>query len=523
MQHEFKEAVWQEKKKGISGIWIVPILALVIGAWLVWSSYMKQGSTIHITFKSAAGIQAGKTLIKYKDIVVGKVTHVSFNENLSKVIVTAQLQKNMTKFLSENSRFWVVQAKLGLGQVQGLDTLLSGVYIVMDPQKGNEAIKDFNGLDHMPVVNAGDKGKSFFLKANNIGSLDVGTPIYYKKLKAGSIASYKLDDDGKSITIEVFIKAPFDKLVTEKTKFYNASGINMSLNANGIELDTESLVSVMMGGLAFDNFDIQGDSKVAQKGQIFKLYANKKVALQPTYKRELYFWVYFNESIRGLSIGAPVEFRGVKLGEVVSFALVGDSDSAEFKIPILIKIEPERFIITGNSEGKGDKVSLPVFEKLLKKGFRAQLQSGNLLTGEVFVSLDMYKDVPYIEPKKENGYYIIPTIPATMQTLKSDIQTLLGRISKIPFEQIGQDIEVLLDGVHKETMPKVNDSVDNLNVLIKSTDKMMKSAKKTYLDENAQINKKILRLIDEMSRTTKSIRHLSDYLERHPESLIKGK
>jgi paraquat-inducible protein B len=523
MQHEFKEAVWQEKKKGISGIWIVPILALVIGSWLVWSSYLKQGPTIHITFKSATGIQAGKTLIKYKDIVVGKVTHVSFNEDLSKVIVTAELQKNMTKFLSENSRFWVVQAKLGLGQVQGLDTLLSGVYIVMDPQKGNEAIKDFKGLDQMPVVNAGDKGKSFFLKANNIGSLDVGTPIYYKKLKAGSIASYKLDDDGKSITIEVFIRAPFDKLVTEKTKFYNASGISMSLNANGIELDTESLVSVMMGGLAFDNFDIQGDSKVAKKGQIFKLYANKKAALQPTYKRELYFWVYFDESIRGLSIGAPVEFRGVKLGEVVSFALVGDSDSAEFKIPILIKIEPERFIITGDSEGKGDKVSLPVFEKLLKKGFRAQLQSGNLLTGEVFVSLDMYKDVPYIEPKKENGYYIIPTIPATMQTLKADIQTLLGRISKIPFEQIGQDIEVLLDGVHKETMPKVNDSVDNLNVLIKSTDKMMKSAKKTYLDENAQINKKILRLIDEMSRTTKSIRHLSDYLERHPESLIKGK
>jgi paraquat-inducible protein B len=523
MQHEFKEAVWQEKKKGISGVWIVPILALVIGAWLVWSSYIKQGPTIHITFKSAAGIQAGKTVIKYKDIVVGKVTNVRFNEDLSNVIVTAQLQKNMTKFLSENSRFWVVQAKLGLGEVQGLDTLLSGVYIVMDPQKGNQEIRDFKGLDQIPVVSAGDKGKTFILKSNTIGSLEIGSPIYYKKLKAGSVASYKLDNDGQNITIEVFVKAPFDKLVTEKTKFYNASGINMSLNANGIEVDTESLVSIMMGGLAFDNFESDSNATKAPKGYVFKLYDNKKEAMQPSYKRELYFWVYFDESIRGLSIGAPVEFRGVKIGEVVNLALIGDSDTAEFKIPILIKIQPERFIITGNNQAKGNDINLDVFKKLLKKGFRAQLQSGNLLTGELFVSLDMYKDVAYIEPKKENGYYVIPTIPATMQTLKSDIQTLLDRVSKIPFEKIGKDIEVLLDGIHKNTMPKVNVSVDNLNNLINSTDKMMNSARKTYLDNNAQINKKILRLIDEMTRTTKSIKHLSDYLERHPESLIKGK
>jgi len=523
MQHEFKEAVWQEKKKGISGVWIVPILALIIGAWLIWNSYAKQGPTIHITFKSATGIQAGKTMLKYKDIVIGKVTEVSFSDSLSEVVVTAKLQKNMEQFLSENTRFWVVQAKLGFGEVQGLDTLLSGVYIVMDPQKGKKQLKDFKGLDQIPVITAGDKGRTFILKANSIGSLDVGSPIYYKKLKAGSVASYKLDNDGKHITIEVFIKSPFDKLVNDKTRFYNDSGINLSMSADGIEVDTESMVSLVMGGLAFDNFDIHGEGHAINDKHTYKLYASKKEAKEPIYKRELFFWVYFDESIRGLSLNAPVEFRGVKIGQVVSYSLVGNSDNAEFKIPILIKIEPERFIITGTSQGTNSEISLPVFEKLLKKGFRAQLQSGNLLTGELFISLDIYKDQTYIEPKKENGYYVIPTIPATMQTLKDNIETLLKRISKIPFEQIGNDIEGMIKDIRTTTIPKVDSSVDNVSKLINSTDKMMNTARKNYLDNNAQLNKKLLRLLDEMSRTTKSIKNLTDYLQRHPESLIRGK
>jgi len=523
MQHEFKEALWQEKKKGISGVWIVPILALVIGAWLVWSSYMKQGPTIHITFKSAAGIQAGKTVLKYKDIVIGKVTDVRFSDNLSEVVVTAKVQKNMEQFLSENTRFWVVQAKLGFGEVQGLDTLLSGVYIVMDPQKGTKKLKNFDGLEQIPVITAGDKGRTFVLKADSIGSLGVGSPIYYKKLKAGSVASYKLDDDGKHITIDVFIKSPFDKLVNDKTRFYNDSGISVSMGADGIDIDTESMVSLVMGGLAFDNFDMHGAGKEVKDKHIYKLYASKKKAKEPSYKRELFFWVYFNESIRGLSVGAPVEFRGVKIGEVVSYSLVGNSDSAEFKIPILIKIEPERFVITGNTKGTTNEISLPVFEKLLHNGFRAQLQSGNLLTGELFISLDIYKDVDKVEPRKENGYYVIPTIPATMQTLKADVQTLLKRISKIPFEQIGNDIEGMLKDIRTTTIPKVDTSVDNVSKLINSTDKMMNTARKNYIDSNAQMNKKLLRLLDEMTRTTKSINNLTDYLQRHPESLIRGK
>jgi paraquat-inducible protein B len=518
-----QEAVWQEKKKGISTVWIVPIVALVIGAWLMFQSYNEKGPTIDIYFKSAAGIQAGKTVIKYKDIEIGKVTEVTFSKGLKRVRVTAELKKNMKPYLSENTRFWVVQAKLGMGEVQGLDTLLSGVYIVMDPQKGQKSLREFKGLDQIPVVNAGEKGHTYILKAKTIGSLSVGSPIYYRKLKAGSVASYKLDDDGQFVTLEVFVKSPFDKLINDKTRFYNVSGIRVSMNADGVDIQTDSLVSLMMGGLAFDNFRSHGKGKPVPQNYVFDLYDSRKDAQKVHYKRELYFWVYFDESIRGLSVGAPVEFRGLKIGEVVNFSLIGNADTAEFKIPILIKVEPERFTIIGKSKTKDNDVNVPVFEKLLKKGFRAQLKSGNLITGELYIDLNLYPDLPPAPLKKEYGFYIIPSIPATIESLKNNLQSVLKEIASIPFEKIGKEMKAILEDIHTKTMPQVNSSVAHIDSLMRDTDKMMKSLNRNYLDSNSEINKKLIKLLDEMTRTSKSVKNLTDYLERHPESLIKGK
>jgi len=172
---EIEEAVWRKKRKSISTVWIVPIVALIVGAWLIIQSINEKGPVIHITFKSAEGVQADKTVIKYKDIVVGKVTDVAFSEDLSNVIVTAEMKKNMKPYLSEKSRFWVMKARIGLNQVEGLDTLLSGVYIVMDPEKGKESLRNFKGLDTAPVISTEEKGTSYVLKAQDIGSIDVGS------------------------------------------------------------------------------------------------------------------------------------------------------------------------------------------------------------------------------------------------------------------------------------------------------------------------------------------------------------
>ena len=518
-----EEAVWQEKRRRISTVWIVPIVALVVGAWLMYQTISEKGPTVRITFKSAEGVEADKTLIKYKDIQVGKVTDVTFGKNLQTVIVTAELKKNMEPFLSENSRFWVVKARLSLSEVHGLDTLLSGVYIVMDPQKGGKRVREFKGLDKIPVVKAEEKGSTYILKADDIGSIDVGSPIYYKKLRAGSVASYALEPDGKHVSIKVFIKKPFNKLVTDRTRFWNASGISASIGTDGVEIRTESLTSILAGGLAFEELGTLEEGKRVEKNHQFKLYSSYKKAKKIHYKRELYFWVYFEHTIRGLSIGAPVEFRGVKIGEVVNFSLIGDADSAVFRIPILIKIEPGRFSISGKETGSSDDVDFAILEKLVKKGFRAQLQSGNLLTGELFVDLDFYADTPEVALRKEKGYYIIPTVPATIESMKSDLKTVLDRVSSIPFEEIGKEIDMTMKDIRTTTLPKINASVESTDKLIRDTDRTMNEARRNYIDSNAQINKKLIKLLEEMTQTSRSIKNLTDYLERHPESLIKGK
>jgi paraquat-inducible protein B len=518
-----EEAIWEEHRKRISTVWIVPIVALVVGAWLMFQSINEKGPTIKITFKSAEGIEADKTSIKYKNIEVGKVTDVNFGKDLKEVIVTAELKKNMRPYLSENTHFWVMRARLGVGKVEGLDTLLSGAYIVIDPQVGGENIRTFQGLENMPVVTTDEQGETYILKANDIGSLNIGTPIYYKKIEAGNVASYALDPDGKKISIKIFVKKPFTKLINNKTRFWNSSGITAGISADGVEIQTESLTSILLGGLAFDNFIELGKGVKVAKDHEFTLYKTRKEAKKIQYKRELYFWIYFNESIRGLSTGAPVEFRGVKIGEVVDFSLIGNADTAVFQIPILIKIEPERFTVIGNDLSKGNNINMKVLTKLVEKGFRAQLQSGNLLTGELFVDLNLHDDVPVAHLKQENGYPVIPTIPATIESLKSDIKTVLDRIAAIPFEDISKEMETMIKEVSEQTVPKINKTIDSADDLLNTTDKTIASMKKNYIDSNAQINKKLIKLLDEMTKTSRSVKNLTDYLERHPESLLKGK
>jgi len=530
LDKDVEEAIWEEQGKRISVVWIVPIVALVIGAWLYYQNLSEKGPEIEIVFKSAEGVEPGKTVIKYKDIAVGKVTDVTFGEDLKTVIVTAELKKNMTPYLSDRTQFWIMKARLSLNEVQGLETLLSGVYIVMNPQKGKEKIRKFKGLDKIPVVAANEKGRTFILKANDIGSLEAGSPIYYKKLRAGSVDSYQLDKNGKSVSIKIFIKSPFDKMVLESTRFWNASGITADINADGIEVHTESLTSILAGGLAFDNFPKLGIGKPAPKDYEFVLYKDIKQAKKIQYKRELYFWVYFEHSIRGLKVGAPVEFHGVPIGEVVNYSLVGDAKTAEFKIPILIKIEPERFMVVGKEHNSSKGVDVKILSKLFDKGFRAQLQSGNLLTGELFIELDFHKDVAAHHPRIEKGYYVLPTVPTAIESIKTDLKTVLDRISGIPFEKIGKEIELILGDVRKGTIPALNDTLESadaamkgVNETLKEADSTISAARENYLDGNAQFNKKLLKLLDELSRTSRSVKNLTDYLERHPESLIRGK
>ncbi|MCG8532596.1 MAG: MlaD family protein, partial [Desulfovibrionales bacterium] len=330
------------KKKGLSLIWIVPLVAFCIGVGLVYTALTEKGPRVTITFASADGLDAGKTKVKYKDVTIGKVESVELNDDFSEVIATVRLTREADEFLSENTRFWIVRPRMHGATVSGLETLLSGAYVAVDPGVKGEEQYEFIGLESPPLVTGNAKGKLFTLKAKELGSLDYGSPVYYRDISVGQVVGYGLQKGGKSVDIQVFVDAPYDTYVTDTSRFWVASGLDMELDAEGIRVDTESIVSILVGGVAFTNPDYLGTAPVADAGDIFRLYDTRKLAMTEEFIEKEYFVLKFSQAVRGLDVGAPVEFKGFPIGRVVDIGIEFDWKSKEVLVPVRIEVEQER-------------------------------------------------------------------------------------------------------------------------------------------------------------------------------------
>ena len=291
------------------------------------------------------------TKIKYRDVEVGLVDQVSINRETKTVDVTAKLVKNAASYLTEGTRFWVVRAQVRGGSVSGLGTILSGAYIGVDPSKEGNPTRHFQGLETPPVVTMGQPGRHFWLHADRLGSLDIGSPVYYRQIQVGQVVSYNFSKDGKAVDVQVFIEAPHHLRVTENTRFWIASGVDVTLNAQGLKVDTESLVSIVSGGIGFDLPHDAEPGKEAEEHASFKLYLDRESINEKSYTIRRQWMFVFDQSVRGLSVGAPVELFGTKLGEVVSFDLEYDAAAKKFRIPVVVAIEPERIRVV-NAKGK---------------------------------------------------------------------------------------------------------------------------------------------------------------------------
>ena len=318
---DIPDAAVHTSKRHFSIVWLVPLVAVIIGGWLIFKAISEKGPTIHITFESAEGLEAGKTKIKYKDVVLGQVSTIELSDDLSFVVVTAEMATQAEKFISENTRFWVVRARVGATGVSGLGTLFSGAYIGLDPGKPGTIASTFKGMEVPPVVTTDLPGHHFVLQAPRRGSLEIGSPVYYRQIQVGQIVAYNLAQDGHSVAFEAFINAPYEKYVYPQTRFWNASGIDVSLNAEGFQVNTESLVSIVVGGIAFGMPPKVTPGEPAENRAIFTLYPNVETALQETFVEKHHWTVFFNESVRGLSPGAPVEMYGVQIGQVLAVRL----------------------------------------------------------------------------------------------------------------------------------------------------------------------------------------------------------
>jgi len=534
-----------QKKKQFSIVWVVPIVAILIGGWLAYKGLSEKGPMVTITFESADGLEAGKTKVRYKDVELGLVDTIRFNADLSRVIVTAELVKESTPYLTENTQFWVVRPRVTASGVSGLGTLFSGAYIGMDPGKEGGPARRFKGLEIPPVITTGMPGRDFLLRANTLGSLDIGAPVYYRQIQVGQVIGYELDAEGKSLRVKIFINAPHDKLVRKNTRFWNASGFDLKLDASGLKLNTESMVSIMMGGIAFDTPTSLEAGGPAEPDHVFRLYETRDSVFERTYTEKSHFLLHFNESTRGLTVGAPVEFRGIKIGEVVDIKAQFNQETFTPQITVLIETEPQRWEIVGKGQAGTIEDSAKTMQILVAKGLRAQLKTGSLLTGQLFVNLDFHPDAPEAQVKYEQQFPEIPTIPAPLQILTARVNKLLAKLETVPIEQIGKDLgdtiqnfkglsesKELLGAVQalNETLQETRQLVQNLDSNVTpAISSTLDQAQKTLvsvegtLGQDSPLQHEMRQAIQELGEAARAVRILTDYLERHPEALLFGK
>jgi len=519
-------------KRKFSVVWIVPLVALVIGVWLGYKAISEKGPTITITFSSADGLEAGKTKIKFKDVEIGKVDSIVLNEDATKVVVTAQMVKEAEPYLTDRTKFWVVRPRISGGSVSGLSTVLSGAYIGIDGSKQGVPTHQFIGLEVPPVVTLGQPGRHFVLQADTLGSLDIGAPVYFRQIQVGQVVSYALSKDGNSVDIKIFVEAPHHTQVTTNTRFWNASGVDLTLNAQGLKVDTQSVVSILAGGIAFELPKQSLPGEQAQENAQFPLYDDYNAIQEKKYTIRNYYALLFDESVRGLSIGAPVELYGIKLGEVVDLKLELNLEHKKFFVPVIVAIEPERINALNKEEAlkKAEKEPGSFLKDLVEQqGLRAQLQSGNLLTGQLMVNLVFVDDTPKVNLGRWNGLITVPTIPGSFQRLQDGLTRIMSNLEKVRFDQIGSELERTLKGVHA-TVAEIGDLTKTLNretapklqTTIVELQKTLVEVQRS-IGKDSPLNYKATKAMEELSETLQQIRELAQTLDHQPQSLLFGK
>ena len=551
MSHQNVPSPEIKARRGPSLVWLIPLVVLAVGAWLIYDTLSKRGPDITIAFRTADGIEAGKTKLRYKNIEIGVVESVRFSDDFSHVLLKAQMELGADTFLRRGTRFWVVRPRLSARGVSGLSTLVSGAYIEVEPGAGADQ-RHFEGLESPPVVRADEAGRRVTLIANRLGSLGAGSPVSYRGIQAGEVLGHELGSDRKSVLIYAFVKSPFDQLIRSNTRFWNVSGVDVALDADGLQVRTESISSVLFGGLAFETPVNAEPLKVDLDEVIFTLYDTQKAIVEKAFTKRIRFVLFFDGSVRGLKKNAPVEFKGIKVGQVTDIRLEFDQQDTSFRIPVLIEIEPERIIARGESGAIGPKKLL---DDLVQRGLRARLQTGNLLTGQLFVELDMHPDTKIKLVSAAGEIPELPTIPASLAEINASVKGVLENVNKLDFGKINAELVGALEGANRLTNgPEIRASLrelqlalstframaqnldrrvepiaDNLDKTLTAGRVAVRKAQGTLrlvddvLKSGSPLQSSYIELADELTETARSIKTLVDMLARNPEAFIFGK
>jgi len=514
----------------LSLVWIVPILAIVVGASLLINTLMQAGPHVVISFRTAEGLEPGKTEVRYKEVVVGRVETVTLSEDRHRVLVGVRLDRSVSNIAVDDTNFWVVKPRIGTAGVSGLSTLLSGTYIGVDAGSSSKSRKEFVGLEAPPFVLRGEPGRMFVLRATDLGSLDVGSPVYYRRTRVGRVAGWTLEPKNDELTVQLFIESPYEPLVTQQARFWNASGLDLTLNANGLTLNAQTLASVITGGIAFERLPGGETLPPAAAGSRFYLFKDRKAALAPPDGPALTIRMVFDQSVRGLTVGAPIDFLGIEIGTVQTMTPHYDARRKRFPMEVTADIYPLRLGDVRAAMLQGSAVAPDADVRFLKmlvdNGFRAQLRSANLLTGTQYVALDFTPKATHATLDTSGPIPTVPTVPGTLSELQPQIAEIVAKISKVPFDEIGRDLQATLRQAQttiRQLTPEAQKALAEVQRTLGSVQESLNRLDRNVLDESAPMQRNVEQTMIELQRTAQSLRVLGDYLQRHPEAILRGK
>ncbi len=519
-------------------VWVVPILAMLIGGWMLYRSISSKGPEIRIRFDTAEGIQAGKTELRCRSVNVGKVTRVELAEDLSSVLVYCTMDAGNEKLLRKGSRFWVVRPRVSAADISGLGTLLTGVYVELEPGAGELGPRKWKGRETPPPTNRSVPGLRLTLVSEDAASLSIGSPVYYRGYEVGRVESRELDADGRRIIYEVFIREQYQGLVRENTKFWNTSGIDIAAGVDGFKIRTPSFQSMVSGGVSFAVQEGVDPESLAKDGTIFDLHEDENSAASSTFEPTMQLLLLFDQSVRGLSKSAPVEYRGIEIGRVrsISFDYVADRENQ--KVPVLVEVDPR--ILRPNGAVTPTEEEIPLLGDAIKKGLRATLKTGSLLTGALYVDFDYYPDEFPEELGYKGDYPVVPTLQSGFAQLEVKLAAILDKIEKLPIEEAmaniskaageaattAEDARSALTQI-KEAAAAAKVTLENPDFkglpadLRKTLAEFEKSIASVGPDGNIQGD--LLRTLDELRSAIRSMESMTDTIQEKPNSLLFGK
>ena len=541
-----------KRRRRFSLIWLIPIVAAAIAVYLIITTLADRGPLIIITFKTGSGISAQQTQVTHKAVALGMVEDVQLTDDLKAVEVHVRMNREGAKILTDHARFWVVRPRLSSGDLSGLETLVSGAYIEVDPGlPGGEAQRKFTGLEEPPGMRSDEPGTSYTLRAPRLGSLGPGAPVFYRDVTVGEVLSYDLGDGLGPVTVNIFVRKPFDKFVRQNTHFWNASGISVALGGSGLHVELESLQAVLSGGVAFETPHAAGMAPLSGQGTAFALFDDKGQADAAGFTQTIPFVTYFTSAAGGLSKGSPVDVFGIQVGTVTDVKLMLDAKAGKVRVRVAYDLQPERVFAGDRAAREADPQILT--RALVRDGMRAVLDSSSFITGQKQISLQYVPGAAPAELGQEGDAMVMPSQGGGLDNIMSSVSDIASKLDKIPFEDIGKNLNATLAGANRvvsgpevrNALTKLSETLTDVQHLVRHADQgaapllarlpkisaeLQQAVERANaaLGEsgyggNSDFSRGIARVLDQVNDAARSIRLLADFLDRHPEALIRGR